>query len=115
MLRAFAFGWGVLLILTGSAWALQAVGTLRKVDAQAGVVIVFANGQDRTLTVEAGSKFLDAHGKELADGLKAKELAVGAEVTVTVERVNNRVIFKALQLGRTAGAGEGAPRGSLAP
>lgn len=98
--RRFLGAWCALLLGAGSLLALEAVGTLKKVDAERGVVIVFAGGQDRTLKADKDTKFLDAAGKPLPDGLKSKELKENAEVTITVERENNEPILKAIRLGR---------------
>ena len=90
-----------LLTLAGSLLGLEAVGTIKKVDAEKGVVVVFANGQDRTLKADKNLKVLDANGKDLPDGLKSKELKEGAEVSITVEPENKELILKALRLGKT--------------
>lgn len=79
--------------------ALEAVGTLKNVDVDKNIVIVFASGQDRTLTADKGPKVLDEKGKELSDGSKSKELKEGAAVTITVERENNQLMLKQLRLG----------------
>src|SRR5207248_2276392 len=42
----------------------------------------------------------------LADGLQAKELKEGTEVTVTVEREDGGPVIKAIRLGKPAGSGE---------
>ena len=72
MLRRFAAAVLGLFFLSGSLLALQAVGTIKKVDADKGVVIVHAGGKDRTLKVDKEIKVLDAKGKPLADGLKQR-------------------------------------------
>ncbi len=97
---------GVALALglsAGSLLAFDAVGTLKKVDADKGVILIHANGQDRTVKVAKDAKVLGADGKELADGLRAKELKEGAEVTVTVEREDGGPVIKAIRLGKLAG------------
>ncbi len=97
---------GVALALglsTGSLLAFDAVGTINKVDADKGVLFIHANGQDRTVKVAKDAKVLGADGKELADGLRAKELKEGAQVTVTVEREDGGPVIKAIRLGKQAG------------
>ena len=64
------------------------------------MTVVFAGGQDRRVSVAENAKILDAKGKDLADGLKSKELKEGAEVILTVEREDNRPVIKAIQLGK---------------
>jgi Cu/Ag efflux protein CusF len=92
------------LALAAQSLALEATGVVKKVDAEAGVIVVFAGGMDRTLKVAGDAQFLDAAGKPLPDGLKAKEVREGAEVTMTVERAGNAPTLKALRLGARAGA-----------
>jgi hypothetical protein len=87
------------------AAAFDAVGTLRKVDADEGMIQIFANGQERNVRVAKDIKVLDANGKALADGLKAKELKAGTEVTVTVERVGNQPVITVIRLGKAAPEG----------
>lgn len=93
---ALTFGF---LALAGQLRAFEAAGTIKKVDADKGVLYIFANGQDRTVKIDKEVKVLGLDGKALPDGLKAKELKEGAEVTVTVERGGNEPIIKAIRLG----------------
>jgi Cu/Ag efflux protein CusF len=92
-----------LFLSVASLSAFEAVGTIKKVDAEKGTVYIYANGQDRTVKVEADAKVLGTDGKPLADGLKAKELKEGAEVTITVERGDGGPIIKAIRLGKQSG------------
>ncbi len=96
------------LLLSGGALALEAVGTVKQVDADKGVLVIFSGGKDRRLKADPNIKVLDAKGKPLAGGLKAKELKEGAEVSITVEFENGAPILKAIQLGRK-GAASGRP------
>jgi hypothetical protein len=98
-----------LLVLAGTAPALEAVGTIKKVDADKGVLYVHANGQDRTVRIAQDAKVLDKEGKDLEDGLRAKELKEGAEVTITVEPMQGGPVIKAIRLGRHTGPGGPAP------
>lgn len=113
-MRRFAYSLFGLAFLIADSQALEAVGTLKSVDAGKGVVVVAANGRDRTLKVDPKLKVLDAKGEALADGLKAKELKEGTEVTVTVEFENNEAVLKSLQLGRKQGAPAAQPSGGKA-
>ena len=94
MCRRVFGAWCILLILSSGLLALEAVGTLKKVDADGGVIIFQVNGRDRTLKADKNIKVLDAKGKNLADGLKSKELKEGADVTVTVEREKDEIVLK---------------------
>jgi hypothetical protein len=87
-------------IVAAAAPAFDAVGTIKKVDAEKGVLYIHANGQDRTVKIDKDVKVLGTDGKPLADGLKAKELKDGAEVTVTVEREGDGPVIKAIRLGK---------------
>jgi hypothetical protein len=101
-------------LFTGRAPAFDAVGTIKKVDADKAVLSIHANGQDRTVKIDKEVKVLGADGKPLADGLKAKELKEGAEVTVTVERGNDGPIIKAIRLGRSdAGGAKGTGKATV--
>jgi hypothetical protein len=75
-------------LCVGHLSAVDAVGTIKKVDPEKRVLFIHANGQDRTVSIDNDVKVLGADGKPLPDGLKAKELKEGAEVTVTVERTD---------------------------
>lgn len=93
-----------LMLLAGSLLAIEVGGTIKKVDAENGILYVHAGGQDREVKIAKGAKILDKDGKDLADGLKAKELKEGAEVTLTVEREDNTPVIKAIRLGRSKAA-----------
>src|SRR5204863_3631977 len=110
MLRAFVAGALGLVLFAASVLAFEAVGTIKKVDADQGILYIHANGQDRTVKVAKDVKVLGTDGKELAGGLRAKELKEGAEVTVTVEREEGGPVIHAIRLGRQAARG-GNPQG----
>jgi hypothetical protein len=93
-----------------TATAFDAVGTIKKIDADEGVIHIFANGQDRSVKAAKDVKVYDAGGKELKEGLKARELKDGVEVTVTVERGDGRPVITAIRLGKKSPAG-GATEG----
>jgi hypothetical protein len=96
----------LLLLAAPSLFALEAVGTVRRLDSEQGVLVVFANGAERTLSIAKDVKILGADGTPLADGLAAKELKEGAEVTVTVERAGSSgPELRSLRLGRHAAPG----------
>jgi len=87
------------VLLAGSVRALEAVGQLKKVDLDAGVVVVFANGQDRNLKISKDLKVLGTDGKDLADGLKNPAFKAGAAVTVTVELGGGMATLQVIRLG----------------
>lgn len=100
MSRRWIASWCALLTLVGSLWGFEAVGTIKKIDAEKGVVVIQANDRERTVKVDKAVKVLDAKGNELADGLKAKELKEGVQATFTVERENNEPVIKVIRLGK---------------
>lgn len=109
MHRAFLVAGSVLLLLAGQLSAFDAVGTLKSVDAERGVLVVFAGGQERTLTAEPNLKVLDTEGKDLPDGLKSPQLKADAQVTITVEPGGGKIALHVIRLGAVPGAKGGAP------
>jgi hypothetical protein len=100
MRRAFlpaAFG---LLLCASGLPALEALGTIKKVDLDRGMIVVFANGQDRNIKIASDVKVLGDDGKPLADGLKSKEFKEGADVTITVDLDQGQPVLKAIRVGK---------------
>lgn len=79
----------IVVLLVGGLLAFEAVGTIQKVDAERGTVVIRVIGQDRTVKTDQNIKVLDKEGKELVDGLKSKELKEGFEATFAVELEKN--------------------------
>jgi hypothetical protein len=100
MLRKLSASVICLFLTAAAASAFDAVGTLKKIDLQERIIHLFANGQDRMVRAAKDIKVLDANGKDLADGLKSKELKEGIDITVTVEREDNAPVIKVLRLGK---------------
>jgi len=100
--------WVIVLFLAlssaGSLNAFEASGSIQKIDAKMGTLVIRVNGQDRTLKVAKEIKVLNQQGKELADGLKAIELKEGVEATFTIEPEKNEPIVKVVRLGKKEGA-----------
>jgi hypothetical protein len=94
----------LLLAVPIIARAFEAVGTIQKVDVEKKVLYIHARGQDRTVRIAEDVKVLGDDGKDLKDGLRAKELKEGAVVTVTVEPMDNKPIIRAIRLGKHAAA-----------
>jgi hypothetical protein len=69
MCRRVVGAWCILLILSSGLLALEVVGTVKKVDADKGIIIFHANGQDRTLKADKNLKVLDVKGKDLAEAM----------------------------------------------
>lgn len=118
MLRSFALALPLVLLFVASAAALDAVGTIKSIAAEAGTLVVFAGGQDRNLTAAADLQVLDKAGKPLAGGLKSPELKAGVEVSVTVQPGAGRIALHVLRLGAVRpapGPGQAGRRNSAPP
>ncbi|MCA8986413.1 MAG: hypothetical protein KDA78_02145 [Planctomycetaceae bacterium] len=85
--------------ITGQSFGFDVVATIRRIDAENRIAIVFANGQERMVKIAADVRILDEAGKNLKDGLIAPELKAGATVTLTVERDGNQPAIVAIRLG----------------
>jgi hypothetical protein len=106
MFRTLTYAIIAVLFLARPLAAFEAVGTIQKVDAVAGALVIHAGNQDRTIKVVDDVKVLDANGKPLTNGLQAKELKEGIEATFTIEPENSRPIIKVIQLGKRQAPGE---------
>jgi hypothetical protein len=98
MLRSLVGAVTALLVLAASVRAFEVEATLKKVDADRGVVVVTAGGQDRTIPFPKDARVLDGEGKELADGLKAKELKEGAAVVLSAEPKDGKPVLRSIRL-----------------
>jgi hypothetical protein len=78
--------------------AVEIDATLKTVDADKGVAVFTANGKDHSVQVLKDVKVLDGQGKELTDGLKAKELKEGAVVVLSAERQDGKLVLKTIRL-----------------
>jgi hypothetical protein len=100
MCLRWVVAFSAVVLLAGGLFAFEATGTIQKVDAEKGTLVIRLNGQDRTVKADKNIKVLDKDGKELADGLKSKELKEGVEATFTVEPEKNEPVIKAIRLGK---------------
>jgi hypothetical protein len=89
----------VLLSVVAGLSAVEAVVKIKKVDAGQGTVTIQINDKEKALKADAKVKVLDTRGKELADGLKSKELTAGTEATLTIDTTNEPII-KVIRLGK---------------
>jgi hypothetical protein len=103
MLRALIGAVGGLIMFAGRAPAFEVEATIKKVDADKRLLVVHARGQDRRLTIPKEARILNAEGKPMADGLKAKELKEGALIKITAERVDDKPVIRAIQLIKNGG------------
>jgi hypothetical protein len=89
-----------LALFAGILPAFEVEAVIKRVDVEKGVIVFTADQKDRTVQIPKDVKVLDADGKELADGVKAKELKEGASVTLTVERQGDRPVLKVIRIGK---------------
>jgi len=93
----------VLLVAVAlSAFEFEVAGTIRKIDADNGDLLIYISGQDRSMKIDREVKVLDMDGRPLTDGLAAKELKEGAKITITLDMRPEGLIVTAIRLG-TAG------------
>jgi hypothetical protein len=93
----------VLLVAVAlSAFEFEVAGTIRKIDAVNGDLLIYVSGQDRSMKIDREVKVLDMDGRPLTDGLAAKELKEGAKITITLDMRPEGLIVTAIRLG-TAG------------
>ena len=84
MRRSFLTAAVVLLTFTPLA-AVDAIGTIVRVDTQKGWLFMYAGGQNRAVRLDKDVKVLDRDGRALPGGITSPELRAGVEVTVTME------------------------------
>ena len=92
-------------LLVNTASALEVQATIRRIEAGQGLVQFHAMQQDRSAKVAPDARFLDEEGNTLAGGFESEALKPGAEVTLTVERVENRPVIRAIRLGKNSAGG----------
>ena len=102
------------LAIVAALPAADAVGTLRKVDAENGVLFIHIGGQDRSITLDRDVTVIGADGQPLAGGLRAEELKAGTEVTVSIEVRADTLVVTRIRLGKH-GALESKPSVGLKP
>jgi hypothetical protein len=98
MFRSLVYAFGTLLTFAAAASAFEVEATIKRVDAEKGVLYFNAVQQDRTARVGEGAPILDEAGKDLANGLKSSELKEGAVVTLSIERVDNQPVIRSIRL-----------------
>ena len=84
------------------AFEFDVAGTIRKIDADNGDLLIYVSGQDWSLKIDRAVKVLDMDGRPLTDGLNAKELKEGAKITITLDMRPEGFVVTAIRLG-TAG------------
>jgi len=93
------FGIVVVVVFANQAPGFEVGAVIRKIDAEKRIAHVFTNGKERTVKVAEDLKVLNEDGKELPDGLSAKELKQGATVTLRVERDGSGMAIVSIRMG----------------
>jgi hypothetical protein len=93
--------------------AFDAVGTIRRVDADNRLLVIEAVGQNRTIRVATDVEVLDRDGQVLPAGIRTRELQEGAEVTITVETDAEGLVVKTIRLGKRFEVRTPQPRPSI--
>lgn len=84
MRRSFLTAAAVLLTLAPLA-AVDAIGTIQRIDLEKGWLFMYAGGQNRAVRLDKEVKVLGSDGQPLPGGIRAAELRAGVEVTVTMD------------------------------
>ncbi|HUV65295.1 MAG TPA: alpha/beta fold hydrolase [Sedimentisphaerales bacterium] len=95
--RSLAYAIGSLLMLVAQAPAFGVEGVVKRVDREQRRLVIVAGGRDHTIQAPASVKVLDAAGRELPEGFKAKDLREGAGVTLIVDRQGDKLILQAIR------------------
>lgn len=88
-----------LLLMGGNLLALEAVGTIRKVEVEKSVLHIHANGRDRIVPIAEDVRVLGNDGEPLAEGLRSRELKEGVEVTISVAGGGTGPVVRVIRLG----------------
>jgi hypothetical protein len=88
----------VILLTCTPLAAVDAIGTIRRIDLQTGFLFMHAGGQDRAVRLDKEVQVLGSDGTPLPGGITATELREGVEVTVTLD-VDEHVV-KVIRIGR---------------
>jgi hypothetical protein len=90
-----------LVLLTASALpAFEVVGTIRKVDVEGGVLFIYTAGEDRSVRLDRNVAVQGMDGRPLEGGLKARELASGADATVEIDFRAEGLFVTTIRLGK---------------
>ena len=101
MRRQLALGVLGLMIFAGRLPAMEIEATIKRIDADKGMIVIFAKGKDYTLTIAKDIKVLGADGKPLADGVKSRELKEGVAATIDYSRGGSGGVLKQIRLGNS--------------
>jgi hypothetical protein len=103
------------LATTVALSAIDAVGTIQKIDVENGVLVIHTAGQDRSVKLDSKVKVLGIDDQPLAGGVGAEELKAGTEVTFTIDIRANAIVVSQIRLGKRKGAIESKASVGLKP
>src|SRR5437879_229247 len=84
-------------------------GTIKKVQADKGVLTIAVGGEDRNFTVTDATKMMDAAGQPVTQGLKDQRFKAGAKVFFKAMTQGNQEVLLGMKLAGDGGSGGGVP------
>jgi hypothetical protein len=102
---------GLLLVTTGVLWAQEPVhkGTIRKVDAERGLLWITSNGRDFEFRVGKDVPVMGPDFKPLEAGLADPRIKKGARVMVKMEKRDGRPVLAGIKLDDSPEASQARP------
>lgn len=100
MLRVLLGTVVALLLFVGVAAAEEIKGKVKKVEPEKGYLTLTVGEKERLLIIRKETKLVDAEGKELEDGLKAKDFKEGAEIIATTEGKGKKAMLKEVKIAK---------------
>jgi hypothetical protein len=85
MMRRSLLTAAVMLLTLAPVGAVDAIGTIQRIDIERRVLFMHAGGQDRAVRLDSDVRVLGRDGTPLPGGITSTELRAGAEVTVTLD------------------------------
>lgn len=79
-----------LLFCVGVVAADEVKGKIKSLNGSSGKLVLTVDGKDQSFLISRATKFLDENGKEIKDGVDSKDLAAGAEVTLSYDKKGAR-------------------------
>lgn len=102
-------GIGLAAMLTMPAMAAEMRARIKVVNADQNTITVTEKKQDQDITVNADTKYLNADGNALADGIKSGDLKAGARVTITYDTKDGKNVASQIQIRKAGQRKQAAP------
>ena len=102
MLRSFACALLALVFVVGGLLAEEVKGKLKAVDAAKNTITVTVGDKDTTYTLAADAKIVNAQGKDIKNGLNAKQfqnVKGNQNVTLTTTKKDGKDVVTELKMG----------------